>query len=92
MLVAHFTENRDVRHVDEIVIDLYDVLDGGAGIGECELEILDRFVSLRTEFARQPVLFSRSRPSWPAMNISRLGPGRLDHVAVARRLGERFRI
>ena len=92
-MVAYLAENRDMRHVDEIVVDLHHVLDGGAGIGKRELEVFDGLVRLRakvTRRAHQLVLHIEAK--LPRNVDQPVGAGRLDHVAVPGRLCERLRI
>jgi hypothetical protein len=93
VVVAHFAEDRDVRHVDEIVVDLDHVLEGRAGIGQRELQVLDCFIRLSTKFARRPhQCIFQVEPELAGDEYQPVWPGGLDDVAVARRLCERLRI
>ena len=39
MCVAHLSENRDVRHIDEIVVDFNNVFDCRARVGKCAIAV-----------------------------------------------------
>jgi hypothetical protein len=93
VLVAHLAENRDMRHVDKVIVDLHHILEGGAGVGKREFQVFDCLLSLGTKIAwctNQLVFHIEAQ--LPGNENQPVGPRGLDDIAVAWRLGERFGI
>src|SRR6188768_3537128 len=71
VLVAHVTEQRQMRNVDQEVVELGHVLEAGADRGQCSLQIFEALRRLRREIARLAgALAVASYPSCPAIDCA----------------------
>src|SRR5216683_3321643 len=82
--VAHFAENAEMRHIDEIIVELHHMLEAGTGRRERVLEIDENLLGLGAEIARRtndPVVEVKAEL---ARNVDDPpGAHGLDHVRVA---------
>ena len=92
--VAHLAEGAHIGlDIDEIIVDLDHVAPARARSHERQRHVLERLHTLRAEIAgRADELVVGIHPKLAGKINGAVRPGRLDDVAVARRLGERCRI
>src|SRR5262249_19842781 len=89
--VAHLAEGRQVRAVDEIVVEFHDVAKLRADRGERSFQILERLHRLRADVVADDLPVAADAELSSDVDDARRR-GDLDHMGVSGRLSQRLRI